>query len=596
MSVPLLDARRAASAMARYRKDYRAFAREQLKLDGRPFDFWPCQMPLVEAIERQMDRDGLVRQVWLKARQVGMSTLAQTFVAWRTMLWPHVNAIVIADQAERSRTLFDISRSFYESMGEEVRPVGRYVTKRELVFANPSQVTRLSDPGLRSRIVVDSAHKSNIAIGARWDVAHLSEAARFPKPELVIDGVIPAVHRVPGTMIIIESSAEKAGTWYRDFCDEAMRGQNAFEFHFVPWYLQPEYYICPVCGTAWPRSCGNRSHESEAASLMELSGDERHIMAEFGLKPGHIRWMREKLTEMAGDWDLFRQSFPLTPDDAWVTAGAQVFPAKKLREQKQLIRPPIRLAEIYPGPRIFDKPGGRLWLWKEPEAGKAYDIGVDVAMGSGRDDASDDEHVDYSVACVLERGTNDQVAEWASRAVDPFELATVLYWLGKYYNTAQLAIETNSIGGGTNQQVSKLGYPNIYIWRYRDEIVPRYSKKTGWESNLKSKPWLVGFAAHEMANDRVLVRSELLLKELEVYVQTDARQWGAVAGHHDDRVVAWMIALLTSDDENFMRYYGLRKTAEGQTPLGGATSPPRPWECDGLFLKPKAEREGEPWD
>ena len=236
-SIDLKDidgAAQVAAQIHRYRKDFRAFAKEQLKLGSNPIDFWPCQTPLVESIEQQFADHGFARCVWLKSRQVGASTLAQCFVAWRAMLWPNVNALVLADEAERARSLFEIVRSFYDQMDENIRPVGRYVTKRELVFANPSHVTRTSDPGLRSRVVIESAAKKNIAIGSSWTIAILSECARYRDPSFVIDGVFPAVHRIPGTIIIAESSAEMSGTWYRDFFEDSMKGKTGFSAVFVP--------------------------------------------------------------------------------------------------------------------------------------------------------------------------------------------------------------------------------------------------------------------------------------------------------------------------------------------------------------------------
>src|SRR3990167_7644991 len=170
-----LTARDVAVQIARYRNDFRTFAKEQLRLGSKEVEFCPCQIPLIESIEKQFKEKGFARCIWLKSRQVGSSTLAQCFVAWRTMLWPNINAIVIADEAERAKTLFDISKSFYEQMDEHIRPQGRYITKREIVFANPSHASRTADPGLRSRIVIDSAQKRNLAIGANWQIAHLSE-------------------------------------------------------------------------------------------------------------------------------------------------------------------------------------------------------------------------------------------------------------------------------------------------------------------------------------------------------------------------------------------------------------------------------------
>lgn len=591
-----LEARRVAESLARYRKDFRLFGREQLKISGNPMTFWPCQLPLLESIERQMEQYGFARVVWLKARQVGASTLAQAIVAWRTMLWPNVNAIVIADEAERSRSLFEISKSFYEQMDEEIRPVGRYITKRELVFGNPSHLTRKHDPGLRSRIVVDSAHKKNIAIGANWQIAHLSEAARFPDPSFVLDGVIPAVHTVPGTLIIMESSAEMAGTWYRDFCERAQKKANGFEFMFVPWFLQPEYSMCPLCYKVWPNACVNPDHERIALKKLQPNGDERRMMVEFGLTPKHIAWMRHKLGEMDNDWDIFRQNYPLFPEDAWVTPGAQAFPSKEMRDQKENIQAPIRRCEVHAGPAVMDNPQGRMLVWKTPQVGKHYDIGVDVSAGVGRDDVLSE--LDASVAIVIERGSGEQVAEWVSKATDPFELAQSLYWLGTYFNTAQMAIETNGIGGATNMQMSKLGYSNVYIWRYRDEVVPRYSKKTGWETNTKSKSWLVGFAIHELVNRRVIIRSELLLREMQTFLRKDVDVWEAAPGEKDDRVMAWMISVLVSDDENFERYFGMRKSMDFKDKEKPKLLP-EPWEADLEFqkiLKGGIDRLDKPWD
>ena len=598
-----MEAQELATQLVRYRGDFRAFAREQLKIAGNTLEFWPCQIPIVEAVERQLADRGFVRLVCLKARQVGLSTLTQALVAWRTMLWPNVNAIVIADQAERSRTLFDIAKSFYEQMDEQIRPVGRYRTKRELVFANPSRVTGFRDPGLRSRIVIDSAHKKHIAIGANWTIAHLSECARFKDPKFVLDGILPAVHRVPGTMVILESSAEMAGTWYREFFEASQRGETAFEAIFVPWFLQPEYYICPVCQATFPKVCTNPTHLDQGARLMDLDGEERHIMTEYKLRPGHILWMREKLSEMGNDWNLFRQSFPLEPSDAWVTPGTQAFPAETLRELRKQIQPPARITDIGPGPSVSDNPSGKLWIWEEPRAGKAYDIGVDVASGTAESDdvTVSDDGLDWSVACVLERGSNKQVAEWRSKIVDALELASMLYWLGTYYNIAQIAVETNGMGGPTNAHLAKLSYLNQYIWRYRDEIVPRYSKKTGWETNSKSKPWLVTFAIHEATNNRTIIRSELLYREMETYVQEGPREWRAVAGKHDDAVTAWMIALIASDDECFERYFGLSSAMRAATRVGGVVAEkprtPEVWEADLTFLKQSGiKMEVLPWD
>ena len=119
----------------------------------------------------------------------------------------------------------------------------------------------------------------------------------------------------------------------------------------------------------------------------------------------------------------------------------------------------------------------------------------------------------------------------------------------------------------------------------------------GHNTNTKSKPWLVGFAAHEMVNGRVQISSELLLRELEMFVQKGPNEWGAVAGHHDDRAISWMIALLTSDDESFEKYYGLQRLV-ARSDLSGQpiSKEPESWECDKTFRRVVGGREDEPWE
>ena len=63
--------------------------------------------------------------------------------------------------------------------------------------------------------------------------------------------------------------------------------------------------------------------------------------------------------------------------------------------------------------------------------------------------------------------------------------------------------------------------------------------------------------------------------------------------------MAWMIAILISDDEDFSRYYGLQKQFGGKV-VGDQKLQPNPWECDmfnGGFMKKQTSEKGlDPWD
>jgi hypothetical protein len=493
---------------------------------------------VLEGMMAQKKRTGMVRYIVLKARQVGMSAMSEAMMSWSVMLNPNNNGLIVAHDAATAETLFGFCKTYYDFLGNDIKPLKRFSTRREFVFENPDDNTRPQNPGLGSRLVITSANNIHSGIGRTLRSVHISEAARFTNAEGIIDGIFPALAKAPGTMCVIESTARYSGAWFKEACERAKAGDGDYEFIFVPWYLQPDYFVPLLPG-----------------ETLKLSLEERQMIKKYGLSHEQIKFFRAELANI-GNEALFKQSYPLNEEECWITPGDQVFPWDKLDELRSKSRKlggPWGIGELAPNLVFVANPRGRLTVWEEPIKGVVYDIGVDVAIGSSARDDSDDE-ADWSVMCVLKRGSNEQVAEWRSKSVDVMELASHVATLGYYYNRAQIAVEVNSIGIATSAQLTKLGYPSLYIWRYRDEISPRMTKKVGWETSYRTKKLLVSFAVHQMNNGNVTIRSETLLDELRSFVHLGNERYGGAAGHHDDTVMAWQIALIASDDENFEKW------------------------------------------
>lgn len=551
LTTPLSPAMRLATRIAYYRRNPDVYFSDQLKIRTKegeliPFVLWPCQQPVLDAMMEQRRRTGWVRYIVLKARQVGMSAMSEAMMSWSVMLNPNNNGLIVAHDAATAETLFGFCKTYYDFLANDIKPLKRFSTRREFVFENPDDNTRPKNPGLGSRLIITSANNIHSGIGRTLRSVHISEAARFTNAEGIIDGIFPALAKTAGTMCIIESTARYSGQWFREACDRAKAKDGDFEFIFVPWFLQPGYAI--------PLLKGER---------LTLSLEERQIVKKYGLSMEQIKFFRAELANI-GNEALFKQSYPLNEEECWITPGDQVFPWDKIDGLRSIARQmggPWAIGELTPNLTMIPNPKGRLTIWKEPEKGVVYDIGVDVGLGTSARDDSDDEG-DWSVMCVLRRGTNEQVAEWRSKSVDVMELASHAATLGYYYNRAQIAVEVNSIGIATNMQLTKTGYSNLYVWRYRDEISPRMTKKVGWETSYRTKKLLVSFAVHQMNNNNVVIRSETLLDELRNFVHLGNERYGGAAGHHDDTVMAWQIALLSSDDENFEKWMN---AASGRT-------------------------------
>ena len=183
------------------------------------------------------------------------------------------------------------------------------------------------------------------------------------------------------------------------------------------------------------------------------------------------------------------------------------------------------------GPKLFDVGDGALWIWEEPEAGRTYDIGADPALGV--------EGGDNSAIQVLDRATGRQVAEYLAN-VEFTQFKDILYWLGRHYNTAQIAVEINAGGGGVwiNKELSQ-DYPNVYIDRRRDTVAPTFTTKTGWLTSKWSKEYAVNAAKTRVyryctsdEKERFpLIRSQRLFDEMRNFVIVGGmEQYGAAPG------------------------------------------------------------------
>ena len=527
-----------ALRLARYRLDFPYFAENQLKITSnkdkhhgiKPFGLLDFQAKLWTRMAAQVGRTGMARQIVLKARQIGSSTFAQGILFWRTVLNQHINSIVVAHDIATAESIFQMTKRFYQYMDDWVKPMVRYDQRGMLVFDNPKATDRKNVRGLNSKMVVASAKNIHSGAGGTYQCVQLSEAARYEEPEEIVSSTLQTVADAPGTFIIIESTARPEGDWFREMCDRAIAGKSPYEFTFVGWMDDPSYML--------PLAPGEEIVPDE---------DERELIAEFTLSPEQVKWRRQKLSSMLDDVDQFRQEYPTTPDEAWITKEFAVFPISQLRVLRAALRAPHLRGHLFHGNKLLMDSAGPLCIWEEPQPGALYDIGVDVGMGIGKD---------ASVACVLKRPTGEQVAEYVSDTVEPGELVSVLDALGRYYNHGQICVEVQGPGLYTNGRLGEI-YPNMYIWRRKDKIKNQMSTFFGFETTIRSKKYIVTLAkdrlfryVHSEMRERFpLIRSQELFRQLSVFVHSGDDKYHGAPGYNDDCVMAWMLALNASNDD-----------------------------------------------
>jgi hypothetical protein len=538
-----------------YRRHFERFCAEQLKISTPnpgeliPLVFNDSQKILLEKIEKQRKELGYIRYCCCKSRQSTMSTFAQALCFHSAVTTREFNSLLIANDESTTADIFGIASRFATHMGEDVRPMMRHMNKQELKFENPDKRKRTNDPGLGSKLVFQSATKITAGTGSTRHAVHLSEISKWNEDsvELLFSSILPAIHLKPGTIIIKESTPYVGGTDFREMCESARNGEGDDIWHFIPWFCDSKNWI--------PLKKGEKFVlDSEEKKILALAkrGQKKDQVPPVEVRPEQFAWRRKKIKELKSEI-MFAQEYSSTFEEGWIRLDATVFDHARLLAIKSNLRPPRRFVDVQPGPKIntvHTESGLRdvrtdinyVAIWEEPKENVKYDIGADIAVGSN-------EAGDWSVAQVLRRDTREQVAE-VHMHVDPKDFGTLLYWLGIYYNVAQLVVEMNGPGFATHGQISSMAYPYIYIWRHRERDVPTMSNYRGWKTQQDSKQLMLSNTVHRFNHNELIVHSRLLWDEMYDYVQIAPGVFRASIGN-DDAVTALMIGIQGGEDETF---------------------------------------------
>jgi len=463
------------------------------------------QRLLWSKIADQLKRTGRVRQVWGKPRQIGATTLCRGFCFQQSAFKDHRNGFLCTHDEPTSYELFDIDKTFYDAMPQELKPVKRYDPKHKMVFS-----------GRNSKMVVGHARNMNVGASQMNHIVHLTEVARYPNPEMIQASLFPSISEATGaddfSIVIMESTAVFGGEWFKGFAEAAMAGENGYEFTFIPAHLH-ESYQRPV-----PRG-------------FRRTFDEGEIQKQFKVTDAFLVWRRQEMAKYKTNPALFQQEFPLSWEQSWVLPKGtlRVFTDEYLQGMRLEIRPGTRMTPTSTG--LQEQLGGPVEVWEAPQPGLFYDAGVDISEGAT-------EKADWTVVEVTRRDTLEQVAELRLH-INPAtpEFVDLVYWIGAAYNFAQVNPDiTGGWGAYLLTELQRRSYPNIWHWRRRDDARERVSSRLGFIFTQRDKAILVSNAVSLVTQGGLRIHSQGLLEELRNYLNIGLNEWAAAPGAYDDAV------------------------------------------------------------
>lgn len=557
--------------LSRYLVDFPHYAKRVLKIQDKaarlvPFRLNRAQQRLWEIVKEDLDAERPVRVYVLKARQMGFSTVIEALGYWVTSMRPNRNMLVAAHEDEAAAGLFAKSDVFHKSSPPELRPPIRRANRNELYFANPDPLGEL---GLESRIVVRTANNRNLGASMTLHFLHLSEFAKYERvmqeTKVTMATVLQTVPRLPWTFVFLETTADGMG-YAKDFWDE----DNGYRKVFVSWVADEGYTDTE------PLTESELDETDESKWGNELWLRERIIEELRSWYPAEaadpewvkreslcrLRWRRFMVqNQLGGDIELFRQEYPITADEAFLTSGASVFDTRQIRDRIYGLHTRDERGRVtgfaYPPSHFrFDKSAadfgaaryGHLRVYEPPQEGGVYVIGADVAEGVSA------TGTDSSAAQVLRLPELVQVAVLQTEDLDPDDFAEALYHLGRLYRWAPLCVEANGPGFATNSRLAKeLRYPNLYMRETFDQREKVYLKKVGWHTNRATKTQLLSDLRAAVRGDEIIFRDIDTLEEFTYYVQHKDGKLGAVRGKHDDLLISIGLAYQMAKDRGLLR-------------------------------------------
>lgn len=306
--------------LASYREDLNLYAKSCLTIrDKRGMverfpGFNAAQIYTHKQLEAQLARTGKVRALVLKGRQQGISTYTAVRFYRRATLHRGTNVYILSHEQASADQLFKMVDRFQTN--NPIAPHVAIANVKELFFdkmdSSYAVATAGAKAGGRSRTL---------------SLFHGSECAYWENAADHFSASVQAVPDMPGTEIILESTAAGASGEFYERWQDAIAQRGDYIPIFVPWFWQEEYKRKAPADFELETEPGDTGmSEKEYAELFNLPNER-------------MAWRRAKVAELRSV-QRFDQEYPGSPDMAFQSADTKksfILPIQILRARKRKI-------------------------------------------------------------------------------------------------------------------------------------------------------------------------------------------------------------------------------------------------------------------
>jgi hypothetical protein len=309
--------------------DFRVFAQKYLKIKDKKGNIVPliinaAQEIVLQTIEEMILAGVPIRIIVLKARQKGISTLIEAYIFWRTTYKKNRKAAVIGHKLDATNNLWDMTNRYYDNLPGYLQPQKEHHNAKELTYAKT-----------KSEIVFFTAETGDVGSSQTIQDLHITELSKWRDAKTSLASLLQTVPDEPNTLVVMESTAKGFGGEFYDRCQMAKNGESNYRFIFLSWLIDDEYTL-PFDSEDKKRHLENTLDEIEKNLIL------------LGATLEHLNWRRViGLPDKCGnDPDIFKQEYPSTPEEAFITSGRPVFDNTICNKNYVNSKPPIKIGDL----------------------------------------------------------------------------------------------------------------------------------------------------------------------------------------------------------------------------------------------------------
>ncbi len=263
------------------------------------FKFSNIQMEAHCRIQERKKLGKPCKIVFLKSRQVGMSTMTEARFFSNILFNKSKNAFVLADKSDSARNIFAMAKRYYDNLPEGLKiPLVRDSTE-ELAFTTDSSFR------------VGTAGSKSVGRSMTINYFHGSEVAFWSNANDIVSGMLQTIPDNTDSELILESTANGTsgdGAYFYNLVQTGLEKNSDYLTLFYAWYQQNEYRRKIVEPIKW-------------------TDEELFLKKIYNLDDEQLAWRRAKLE---GDFKrreyLFKQEYPSSIQEAFITTSNALVP------------------------------------------------------------------------------------------------------------------------------------------------------------------------------------------------------------------------------------------------------------------------------